>query len=302
MLTCLLLAPPSMAADKGPCEEGLKNGKKKTVMEGITFYRQECETPLYKAHILEVDLTSQEYEFFVTPYKQRLLVPSKFADRFNAVAAVNGGFWCEKGGFTVSDGAAWPKFADTGESTVVGFGKWKEKTGRIKIDIRPTEEKLTAPPSWMKHALTGVPVILDKGKPLESDDEIFKSRHPRTGIGYTKDESKVFIVVVDGRQKGWSQGMKTVQLGELFLSLGAYRALNLDGGASSTMVVPSMGGVVNRTCHKKGPERNVSNHLGIVRTGNKGGSKGKAKSPLEKVLAFLFPVDLLRKSAGLQPR
>ncbi len=297
MLTCLLLAPPSMAEDKGPCEEGLKNGKKKTIMEGITFYKQECETPLYKAHILEVDLTSQKYEFLVTPYKQRRLVPSEFADRFNAVAAVNGGFWGEKGGYTVSDGSLWPKCGDSEESTVVGFGKWKEKTGKIKVDIRPAEEILTEPPSWMKHALTGLPLILDKGKPLSSDHKIFKWRHPRTGIGYTKDGSKAFIVVVDGRQKGWSLGMKTVQLGELFLSLGAYRALNLDGGASSTMVIPSMGGVVNRTCHKKGPERNVPNHLGIIKTGAK--KESKVKSALLKVLAFLFPVDLLRRSVTI---
>ena len=45
-----------------------------------------------RAFVLEVDVTSKTLELFVTPYKQRRLVVSEFAKRFNAVAAVNGGF------------------------------------------------------------------------------------------------------------------------------------------------------------------------------------------------------------------
>jgi exopolysaccharide biosynthesis protein len=54
----------------------------------------------------------------------------------------------------------------------------------------------------------------------------------------------VLYVVVDGRQPGWSSGMTLVAFARLFRRLGAARALNFDGGASSTMVV--RGRVVNR--------------------------------------------------------
>jgi hypothetical protein len=71
---------------------------------------------------------------------------------------------------------------------------------------------------------------------------------------------------VDGRQDDWSKGMKLPRLARLLESHGAWRAANLDGGSSSTMVVPSLGGIVNRPSFKKGPERVVANHLGIIRT------------------------------------
>jgi hypothetical protein len=44
---------------------------------------------------------------------------------------------------------------------------------------------------------------------------------------------KVFIVTVDGRQSGWSRGMRFPDLGRLFIRLGAYDAVNLDGGGST---------------------------------------------------------------------
>ena len=298
-----LILPLSSAAGEGPCEEGKKNTEKKKVIEGIEIYRQECDHPTYKAHIVEVDLTSDKYEFFVTPYKQRRLVTSKFAERFDAVLAVNGGFWCKEGGFNVSGKDIWPKFGDTKEAAVVGFGKYDEQEGKIKVDIRPPEEILTTVPGWMDHALTGIPLILENGNPQKADHWIFGARHPRTGIGYTKDGKKLFIVVVDGRKAGWSLGMKTLQLGQLFLELGADRAVNLDGGSSSTLVIPSMGGLINKTCFKKGPERNVPNHLGIIRTVKKqeGGEEGKnkVKSALQKLLAAVLPIGLLRSALAI---
>lgn len=257
-----------------PCKEGFSSTKKK-VHDAIVLTKHVCVDPTYRAFVMQIDLTSKDIEFFVTPYKQRRLVVSEFAKRVNAVAATNGGFWRSEGGFTVSGGTAWPKYSDTETSTVVGFGSWQKDEGRLKVEIRPTEETLAAPPEWMKNALSGEPVILKDGEPQGSDNNIFKFRHPRTGIGYTKDRKTLFLVVVDGRQKGWSLGLRTEQFGTLFKSLGAQWALNLDGGSSSTMVIPSMGGLVNDPCFKKADERNVPNHLAVI---------GKAKS---KVAQFM---------------
>ncbi len=80
----------------------------------------------------------------------------------------------------------------------------------------------------------------------------FCDLQPRTAIGATRgcgdgDEATRctgLYVVVDGRRSGWSQGMRLVELAQLMRSLGAWSALNLDGGGSSTMVVD--GQVVNR--------------------------------------------------------
>ena len=91
--------------------------------------------------------------------------------------------------------------------------------------------------------------------------------HPRTAVGVAPDNRKLFLVVVDGRQPGYSEGMTLEELAELFRDLGAVHALNLDGGGSSTLVVDSehtiVDGVVNMPIHTRvvGRERPVGNHL-----------------------------------------
>jgi phosphodiester glycosidase len=66
---------------------------------------------------------------------------------------------------------------------------------------------------------------------------------PRTAIGVQAD-GRLIMVVVDGRQPGYSLGLSIVGFARLMKKLGAVEALNLDGGGASTMVVK--GTVVNR--------------------------------------------------------
>lgn len=64
----------------------------------------------------------------------------------------------------------------------------------------------------------------------------FFGRHGRTAVGVTAD-GRLLLVVVDGRQPGYSRGMTLRELAELLQRLGAQQAMNLDGGGSSEMVV-----------------------------------------------------------------
>ncbi|MFD2555259.1 phosphodiester glycosidase family protein [Sphingobacterium tabacisoli] len=57
---------------------------------------------------------------------------------------------------------------------------------------------------------------------------------PRTAIGVSQDGSKVYMLVVDGRRFHYSNGMSYEELGQCLKALGAYDAINLDGGGSST--------------------------------------------------------------------
>ena len=43
------------------------------------------------------------------------------------------------------------------------------------------------------------------------------------------------VIVADGRQSGYSKGMKLIELQHLFLRYGAQTAINLDGGGSTEM-------------------------------------------------------------------
>ena len=92
------------------------------------------------------------------------------------------------------------------------------------------------------------------------------TRHPRTAVGISNNGKRLLLVVVDGRQKGYSDGMTLRELAKLMLALGAREALNLDGGGSTTMIYADSAHnitVANRPSDATG-ERPVGDALGIV--------------------------------------
>lgn len=87
-----------------------------------------------------------------------------------------------------------------------------------------------------------------------------EARHPRTAVGFSRDSSTLFVLTVDGRSEN-SGGMTLIELASVMRELGAWQAMNFDGGGSTTMVVD--GRVVNRPSDKEG-ERAVGNALLVV--------------------------------------
>ena len=85
-------------------------------------------------------------------------------------------------------------------------------------------------------------------------------RHPRTGVGFSRDSATLFLVTVDGRQSA-SAGMTLVEFAALMKELGAWNALNFDGGGSTTLVIGDK--VVNVPSDQTG-ERAVGSALFIV--------------------------------------
>lgn len=84
-----------------------------------------------------------------------------------------------------------------------------------------------------------------------------EARHPRTAIGVSKDRRTVWLYVVDGRATT-SVGMTTSELADALRALGAWDALNFDGGGSTTLVID--GQVINKPTDTTG-EREVGNAL-----------------------------------------
>jgi exopolysaccharide biosynthesis protein len=116
----------------------------------------------------------------------------------------------------------------------------------------------------VRYAVGGGPTIVHRGqvhvtaKQEGLPGEIASGRAPRTAIGYTAS-GETLMVTVDGRKKDHSVGCTLTELGRIMVSLGAYEAINLDGGGSSTMVVN--GKAVNQV--SAGSERFVSNAIGV---------------------------------------
>ena len=95
----------------------------------------------------------------------------------------------------------------------------------------------------METAVGGGPVILQKGKIFITNEEemmfrgkAINDKHPRTAMGYTKD-NKLIILVVQGRFPGIAEGATLTQEAKILQDLGCWEALNLDGGGSSCLLV-----------------------------------------------------------------
>ncbi|WP_329284641.1 phosphodiester glycosidase family protein [Streptomyces sp. NBC_01455] len=85
-------------------------------------------------------------------------------------------------------------------------------------------------------------------------------RQPRTLAGIDR-RGRLLLVTVDGRQPGVSEGFTLAEAARFMRSLGAVRALNLDGGGSTAMVVN--GTLVNVTSDATG-ERAVGDTIQVL--------------------------------------
>ncbi|HEY0456206.1 MAG TPA: phosphodiester glycosidase family protein [Verrucomicrobiae bacterium] len=65
---------------------------------------------------------------------------------------------------------------------------------------------------------------------------------PRTAIGYSEDGRYLFLITIDGRQPGYSDGATDCDTAAWLASAGAYNALMLDGGGSTTMAIANGAG------------------------------------------------------------
>ncbi|MBX9927844.1 MAG: phosphodiester glycosidase family protein [Gemmatimonadaceae bacterium] len=113
---------------------------------------------------------------------------------------------------------------------------------------------------WLRLIKNGVAVGATSDSVEGTPPAFSAARHPRTGVGFSRDSSTILLVTVDGRRKS-SVGMSLAEFAALFERLGASEAMNLDGGGSTAMVVG--GTLVNLP--SDATERAVGNALLVVK-------------------------------------
>ncbi|MEU6892668.1 phosphodiester glycosidase family protein [Streptomyces sp. NPDC046557] len=89
-------------------------------------------------------------------------------------------------------------------------------------------------------ALGGREPLVLAGIPQNHDGERNNAAAPRTAVGLSPDGRRLHLVTVDGRQRD-SGGLTLTGLGRMMRRLGAFDALNLDGGGSSTLLAGRTG-------------------------------------------------------------
>ncbi|CAM3624342.1 phosphodiester glycosidase family protein [Nocardiopsis rhodophaea] len=146
----------------------------------------------------------------------------------------------------------------SGGYTIQGTGdaaEWLRANASVgapfEMDIRITdaegEDVELAPGTGV---INGGPVLVRDGKVsidlateglIREEDRSFPyvwavKRHPRTAIGLDA-RGRILLLAVSGRQPGVSDGLGLHEVAEVLSTLGADRAVALDGGGSTTMVV-----------------------------------------------------------------
>ena len=255
--------------------------------QGLRYLRRTTSTPS-EIHVIVADLRHRGVRVATTSHRDRWGTITERAEASNVEVVVNGGFWStlqRPCGLAAGDGEVWPNTTADPE-----FGTFVIDT-EGQAQIHPPEfppEDLTT----IAQAVSGRPMLVTGGLIDEPTLLAFPSsnaRAPRTSVGLSTDRQTLYVVVVDGRQRA-SRGMDLYELAQMMSELGAHDAMNLDGGASSQMLVRHLGGIVNvpargrwevavdemlgtgdatRTSQNgtevfvRGREQEVINHLGI---------------------------------------
>ena len=117
----------------------------------------------------------------------------------------------------------------------------------------------------IKTAVGGGGRILVNGSQV-SDGTIITGRQPRTALGISQDEKTLILMVVDGR--GTSIGATHDEMAALMREYGAYNAMHLDGGGSSTMVAETVtdDSLTVKNTVSDGAQRKVMTSLGVYNT------------------------------------
>lgn len=119
-------------------------------------------------------------------------------------------------------------------------------------------------------AFGGGGLLLLDGQEAPATDIVAAGRQPRTAFGVSQDGTKAIMMVVDGR--GDSIGATHSEMAALMKEYGAYEALHLDGGGSSTMVVQTIDDAAPQLQNtpSDGAQRKVIASVGVFQTAPKG--------------------------------
>lgn len=251
------------------------------IFQGITYQREARSQPRsLMVHIITIDLAAPGLRFLVTPgtpaidgMEVKAQTTPAFLDKYGVQLAINASFF-----LPFYERSPWNYYPHSGDRVnilgqAISEGNIYSPAEKIwpvlcisannQVEIR--HEKC-AKGTW--HAAAGNRFLLEGGRRIPLDIDIAKAKlMPSTAVAMNEQANKLWLVVVDGRQPFYSEGVNLAELTDIFIDLGAYTALNFDGGGSSTLAIAKNGKptLLNAPIHTRLPmrQRPVANHLGI---------------------------------------
>ncbi len=149
----------------------------------------------------------------------------------------------------------------------------------VKVTFRTTPDEIP-----VESAVGGHTLLVDQGKAVSPIVHNITGYHARSAAAVSADGKMLYLIAVEGPPAG--RGMSLEELASVLTELGVWRAFNLDGGGSTTMVARHLGdeqaSLVNVT--KFGSQRSVPTAVGIFNTAPQGDFAGLIVSGPKAVL------------------
>ncbi|MCC6548084.1 phosphodiester glycosidase family protein [Candidatus Sumerlaeota bacterium] len=276
----LILAAGSAFAQ--PYFPNMSYGAKQTIAPGVTWqHASQTASPAQNIFIVEVDKSVGDIELMpvfkaagnVSGSSNE--ITSYMGQRTNALASMNAGYYDTSlfltNSYTEIDGLfiGGTNTSMTPESnrSVIGFSYDHQAIAKMtKLSTAFVPANAT---NWPKivDAIQGRGHFITSGGTLVTQDNEgtgaghYGARHPRSVIGFNTSPYKVYLVAIDGRAAGFSEGMTYTEVGQLMADLGVENSISLDGGGSTAMWVKGQG-VVN--VPSDGAERAVISAWAVV--------------------------------------
>lgn len=196
----------------------------------------------YVADIYVADITSIQSGFadntYGVGYTDTVL---NMDESLGAILAMNGDYYGNGGnGIVIRNGEVYRTSTSDSDVCVLYYDGTMKTFSADEFDV----DQAIADGAWQAWCFG--PELLDEAGNSMTDftaDGHVSQINPRSAIGYY-EPGHYCMVVVDGRQNGYSKGMTLSSLSSLFEELGCTAAYNMDGGKSSQMTFND--GVVNQ--------------------------------------------------------
>jgi hypothetical protein len=249
-------------------------------------------------HCVRVDLTDPDVQLFTTPrassyvaesretltqtvpviLQQYKLQVASDANFYNAppwgADPTSAGVSCEVYGLQISSG-----IVVSAETSADYSGDPRAASLLFSTNKQPRFVFKNLPPgtstTGIYTAITGYYPIVSNGINVGAasisaypDNSGIHGVNPRTAFGVSQDGRYLYLLTIDGRQSGYSDGALDSETAYWMLQCGAWNAINMDGGGSTALYMADSTGspvALNHSSYLAGTghERYIGSHFGV---------------------------------------
>ena len=275
LLMTILAAPARIVVGPwSPIFKGVDHAVGQTIKDA-TDVRQQAVT------VMRLDLADPDVALFTDPpctncppgYQTLGQTTSGFVEAFHLQGAINHAYF--------TDGAL------PGQPMVVqgllisrgGVVQTNSPTRNAVLMFTTNKVPTFLPHNWPPASTTGIDIAIAGGRPLLTNGVVWAEDtdpQPRTAVGLSANGRYLFLLTIDGRQSPeygfsytYSEGASDAETAAWMLRFGAWNAIMVDGGGSTTMAMEQCAGhalVLGSPIEDgvPGRERVVSGHLGFA--------------------------------------